>query len=92
MANSHHLLGGPSFFLFHSFALKKITMTLCIYSSSEVSLHMLGTQGPDLAETDAQRLGDESARGGRTRKGSLPKPGKEVRKTGYCPTQSNSVS
>lgn len=67
-------------------------MTLCIYSSSEVSLHMLGTQGPDLAETDAQRLGDESARGGRTRKGSLPKPGKEVRKTGYCPTQSNSVS
>ena len=56
---------------------------------------MLCTQGldkgSDLAMTNAQRVGDESDRGGRrTRRGSLLKLGKEVQKTRYC-TQSNSV-
>lgn len=71
-------------------------MALCIYSFSEVSLHRVDAQelgkGSALAVTDAQRMGDESVRGGRrARGGSLPKLGKEVHKAGYCPTQSNSV-
>lgn len=49
---------GSLSFSFHSFALEKIDIALCIFSSFSVSLHVLGPQGldkgSDLGVTDTQ--------------------------------------